>query len=149
MNQSYPRHINFESVPHFRDLGYRALHQQMLVNQLLTPYFEERHGLELRLGRILDESRSSSGLITIDLADPQDYALFSFTRQWSKSSTNSPPLRDGLNTDLRPFSADSERRIVFGFFEGARADLQGSPPARGIRRARRSSGSGTSLPAAS
>ena len=25
-------------------------------------------------------------------------------------------------------SADSERRIVFGFFEGARADLQGSPP---------------------
>jgi hypothetical protein len=78
MNQSYPRHINLESVPNFRDLGYRALHQQMLVNQLLTPYFEERHGLELRLGRILDESRSSSGLITIDLADPQDYALFSF-----------------------------------------------------------------------
>jgi 5-methylthioadenosine/S-adenosylhomocysteine deaminase len=25
-------------------------------------------------------------------------------------------------------SADSERRIVFGYFEGARADLQGSPP---------------------
>jgi 5-methylthioadenosine/S-adenosylhomocysteine deaminase len=25
-------------------------------------------------------------------------------------------------------SADSERRIVFGFFEGARADLKGSPP---------------------
>jgi cytosine/adenosine deaminase-related metal-dependent hydrolase len=25
-------------------------------------------------------------------------------------------------------SADSERRIVFGFFEGARSDLQGSPP---------------------
>lgn len=121
--------LDVEQIPSFlnRFLGiigpepwikrYRSLRQQMLVNPLLTPYFEERHGLELRLGRLLDESPSPSGLITVDLADPQDYALFSFITpvvlvfdQLTRLGQNRVAgiLRDGLNADLRPFKSEVE-----------------------------------------
>ena len=96
---------------------HRSLSQQMLVNPLLTPYFEDCHSLELRLGRLLDESSSSSGLMTVDLADPQDYALLSFIAPMVLVFDQLTPLgqnrvagilRDGLNTDLRPFESEIE-----------------------------------------
>lgn len=89
----------------------------MHVNQLLTPYFEECHGLELRLGQLLDESSSSRGLVTVSLADPRDYALFSFIAPVVQIFDQltllgqrrvAGTLRDGLNTDLRPFNSEIE-----------------------------------------
>lgn len=119
--------LSVESIPYLlnRFLGiigpdpwikrYRSLRAEMQANPLLRPYFGERHGLELRLGQILEGERKEG-----DLADPGDYALLSFvapvvliydrlTDRGKKRVEGH--LRDGLNvTDrgLRPFKAEIE-----------------------------------------
>jgi len=119
--------LNVEQIPSLLDrfLGiigpepwikrYRSLRQQTLVNPLLTPYFEDCHSLELRLGQLLDEPPPPNGLKTVDFADPQDYALFSFIAPVVLVFDQLTPLgrnrvagilRDGLNTDLRPFKSE-------------------------------------------
>jgi hypothetical protein len=119
--------LNVKSIPSFLDrflniIGpepwirrYRSLGQQMLVNPLLVPYFEDRHSLELRLGQLLDGSPSAIDLKTVGLSDPRDYALFSFIAPVVLVFDQLTPLgrnrvagilRDGLNADLRPFKSE-------------------------------------------
>src|SRR2546427_229981 len=95
---------------------YRSLHDQVRANPLLASYFGDCHEVELRLGEFLDAARSTSPM-TATLADPRDYALFSFIapvvlihEQLTDLGKNrvAGVLRDGLKSDLRPFRSEIE-----------------------------------------